>query len=460
MKKLKNILLSILFVFAMVIVGVLPKVVSVAEATNFNISYNDFKSDLNVVLTEICAKKDRIAGSDGEKQFASYISNYLLSNTAFVGKNNSSTQSGIQNFKFISTLTGVYNNSQNVIFEKKSSKTTDKKVVFTCSYDVPAKYDSESESYVSLSTDSLNVSSGNIASMFMFAKSFSTIDFDFNLEFVFFGASENADVGADFYLDGVSKEEQDNILCVVNIDKIAVGKNVYFYIDEIDTKFTKFVSKTSSGMIKKLDEVNVNKTEYVSNDLNLTYSHVGLASQNTKFMARGITTINLFAGDYDNGFVAGLNEFEGKNNVSFTSNDNLDYVNQNYGENAVSDNLYKTYSAIETLLTSKNFVNEATASAGSTSWFYKIFANEKLALYLTAVAFFVMIIIAMFIYYKLTIKAYNANFEVEFLSSVVKIVDQVGEENKPNDDITKVVGQVIANDIKKDKTIKSKRKKK
>ena len=48
---------------------------------------------------------------------------------------------------------------------------------------------------------------------------------------------------------------------------------------------------------------------------------------------------------------------------------------------------------------------------------------------------------------------------MEFLSSVMKISDQI-DKNGKDDTVAKVVSQVIANDIKKEKVIKVKRQKK
>ena len=62
-------------------------------------------------------------------------------------------------------------------------------------------------------------------------------------------------------------------------------------------------------------------------------------------------------------------------------------------------------------------------------------------------------------HYKLTEKSYYANIEVEFLTSVVKISDHV-DKNSANGEVAKIVGQVIANDIKKNKTIRPDKKKK
>ena len=77
----------------------------------------------------------------------------------------------------------------------------------------------------------------------------------------------------------------------------------------------------------------------------------------------------------------------------------------------------------------------------------------------TIIAFVVVLIISMYIYYKLTVKSYYANVELEFLSSVVKISEQV-DNSAGNKDVAKVVGQVLANDIKKNKTLRPEKKKK
>ena len=52
----------------------------------------------------------------------------------------------------------------------------------------------------------------------------------------------------------------------------------------------------------------------------------------------------------------------------------------------------------------------------------------------------------------MTAKSYYANVEVEFLTSVVKIAEHIDAEGQDKN-IPKVVGQVIANDIKKNKTL-------
>ena len=118
----------------------------------------------------------------------------------------------------------------------------------------------------------------------------------------------------------------------------------------------------------------------------------------------------------------------------------------------IEKNLYQVFETVERILTDKTFVASATGSYNETGWFYAIFANQKLIVMLTAIVFFVVLAIAIYIHYKLTVRSYYANVEMEFLSSVVKITEHIDGEGKDKT-VPKVVSQVIANDIKKNKTL-------
>ena len=459
MRKFKNIVLSFLLL-CMMVVGFIPMSNNKKHAQAISYSYTDYVTESTTLLNEFCKFKSRVAGSDGEKDAADFIWSTLYSDSfALTAKNDSSTKNGVQEFKFYNVYSNGYNTSQNVIFESKASAETKKKVVIACNYDAPYKYDAETGEYVSFENESLNTSSASVVALLMLARHLPTLNLSFNLEFVFFGAGEMACAGSEFYLNGVSDEDAKNTLCMINLDKIALGKNIYFYIDEISTKFSKFVENTCSSYAKEINLVNLNKSTFIDTKLGLGYSHIGLTSDNVNFMSRGIATINFFAGEYETGLIVGLNEYNGKEVVSYTENDTIDYISKNYGQEIIFDNLFKTSLAIEDLLKNESFVDVATAAYNQTSWFYSIFANETLVAYLMLIAFVVMLIIAMYIYFKLTAKSYYANIEVEFLSSVVKIADQI-DKNAEDKDVAKVIGQALANDIKKNKTLKREKKKK
>lgn len=458
MKNLRKIMLSIALVCMTILCGLPVRLNKSANALAY--TYSDYVNDAQQILKGFCDFKERVAGSSVEGDAAAFIHKELKDNaTMLTPKEDVSSKEGVQTFQFFNQYTGTYNTSQNIIFEFKASSETKKKVILACNYDAPYKYDYDNEKYSSYKTDAVNTSAGSVVALLMLARTLPTLNIDFNLEFVFFGAGEVSCSGSEFYLNGVSNEEAKNILCMINLDKIAVGKNSYFYIDEIQTGFSKYVSDVVSRFASEVNLVHLNKSELVDSKLNLGYSHIALDSDNVNFMSRGIASINFFAGEYDNGLVLGLNEYEGKAPVSYTENDTLDYINKTYGESVIFDNLYKFNMAIETLLTDIDFQSAVSETYNQNAWFYAIFANENLVIYLTFVAFVVMLIISMYIYYKLTVKSYYANIETEFLTSVVKIADQIdhGGEDK---DVAKIIGQVIANDIKKDKTLKREKKRK
>lgn len=459
MRKLRGILLGFVLAIA-IFFSSFAGFGQTAYASNFLLSYSQYSEEVQKILEDFCGFRERTAGSVNEREAAVYIQTYLKTNaTKLSAKNDASVVDGIQDFRYMSDYTGLYENSQNVVFEHKSANKTDKKVILACNYDAPLKYDEETGEFVSYKNDALNASAAGVASMLMLAQTLPNYSLSFNLEFVFFGASEAINAGSEFYLNGLSEDDAENVLCVINIDKVAFGNNMYFYIDEIKTDFSKYVSSTCSAFSKEIDLTHLNKTEFVQTELELGYSHIALDSDNVKFMKRGIATINIFAGDYETGLIMGRNEYNGKEVMTYTEKDTIADAKKYLGEKAVVDNLYLVNSTIETLLNDSGFVKNASKSFGETAWFYKIFANEKLVLWASMVAFVVVLIISMWVHFKLTEKSYYANIEVEFLSSVVKISDHV-DKSAGNKDVAKVVGQVIANDIKKNKTIRPERKNK
>ena len=246
---------------------------------------------------------------------------------------------------------------------------------------------------------------------------------------------------------------------MINVSQIALGTDLYFYMNEIETKSSKFVEDVIYNNridVKKINVSNLNKILISEqNELGLDYNHVAIDSDNINFMKEGIETINIFAGDYSKGVTIGRQEFAGEDLITYTANDCLEYIATNLPDYSIGNNLYEVFNVIYTTITDAKFVSNFEGAKGSTNWFYKVFTNQTFVLYLTAVAFIIFVIAAMYIYYKLSIIAYYANVEMEFLSSVVKITEQLDKTGK-DDNVAKVVSQVIANDIKKDKVIKVK----
>lgn len=460
MKKYTKILFSLLFVLTLLITpfGSIQKTYAVSID-----SYNDFQTEIYSILVSYVKFDERIAGSESEKNSADYIKNYLDTNTTLKPLDNDYVANGVQNFTFESDISGKYENSQNIIYSYKASKETNHRVIIYTSYDsIAYKLNEKETGYDQVKSEGVNGSAGSVALLLFLAKKIPSLNLEYNVDICFFGAGTSSSAGAKVFLKGISEDSKKDILCAINLSTLSLGKNLYFYQNEIENEFSKYlcdVVKENKLKIKQIDTKHLNKSVLVeSNELGLTYTHIAMESDNKQFMKQGITSISLLSGEYDSGIIIGRNEFSGKDVVTYTENDNLDYIQKTFGLDNIYNNLYNAYSFMTTTLTDSDFESKAVEAYGSFKTFYNLFGNEKLITYLTLIAFVVFVIVAMYMYYKFTVKSYYSNIEMEFLSTVVTISEQV-DGNGEDPEVSKVVSQVIASDIKKDKTLKSKRKK-
>lgn len=94
MKKIKNFILSLMFAIIALFSG---KMVNTNAAVAAGISsFQNFETEMNSILTEFCDKyKTRIAGSENEKQAATFIQNYLQNTGKLTARNDLSAQNGI-----------------------------------------------------------------------------------------------------------------------------------------------------------------------------------------------------------------------------------------------------------------------------------------------------------------------------------------------------------------------------
>ncbi len=453
MKKLCLIFSIAVMIFAGIFAGrALPRASASAATGGFE----------NAFLTEFASYKTRDPGSEGEKQAANYIKTKLdsFSSANFGPADSSSVKGGVQEFSFTSSIDGLNKKSQNLVYFYKSNVQTDKKLILGCNYDNIA-IETDGFEYALTESEGINGSAGSVAVLLSIAKLLPSLNLPYNVEIIFFGAGESNLAGSKFYSKGILPETKTNILAYINIDSVAVGKSLYFYVDEVDTVFSGYVSDAvSASGVKKIDTVHLGKvmTDY-DNELGLKYSHVAQNSDNKTFMSEQILSINLFAGDYDSGIVYGKNEFANEENVIYTGNDSRAYIASKYGQNAVSDNLSATFGAITKLISDENFQASCVAAFGQTNLFYKVFGSSQVIAYITAVTLIILIAVAIYLHYRLTLKSYDANIEPEFLTTVISISEHI-DDTLLDENVPKAVSQVIANDIKKDKMLKPDKKKK
>lgn len=418
-----------------------------------------FVSDATSFLNEFKDYTSRIAGTDGEKDAASYIVN-KFNELNLTAKNNDDTKNGIQNFGFISTITGLYSYSQNIIFNYNGSA-DEKKLIIGCNYDAVA-FELE-QGYLTnkiAESESIISSAANVAVVYAIASAVQQSSLNINIEFVLFGAGESNCEGSNFYVQGLLENDKKNIIGMINIDSV-VGENIYFYSEEVSNNVTKYLNDFSAKNNFSISSLNIKNVGKIilskPNDLGLMYSHIAMSSDNYNFMKNGIKCVSIIAGDYSTGLMVGRNEFSGGKTVSYTANDNLEYIAENFG-NVVEENISAVGEFVFDAISNSAFITAFNESAAQNNWFYLLFGNRNLAVFIAVFALIIFVVLANFLHYKFTVKAYHANIETEFLTSVIKISEQIESEGS-EESVAKIVSKVLAEDIKRDKTIKAKKRK-
>ncbi len=465
MKKLKLVLTSLILalVLSVSVFGMLcakeTKISHASSLSSYSVSRDDMRQEIETILFEYVKITNRIPGSVGERQAAEFIKNYLSKVEGLSPKQTASVNGGVQEFLFENLINGKYDKSQNIIFEYKGNEESKQKIIIGTHYDALAR----NEKGEIVEAESVAGSAASVSFALAFAKALTLNNYKINVEIVFFGAGESNNAGSNFYTQGISDEQKENILLMINFDNISVGEKLYFYTEEVEDNFSKNLAKlaeSQSSLIKKVNTINLCKTILQNpNELGLSYMHIAMSSDNFNFLKNGIKTLNFFAGSYSSGIVMGRQEFENHDTIAYTENDNIDYITELCGTSYIT-NMTELYEFLNIKFSDPNFLNELVAVQNQTNWFYAMFANQNLVIFLTVTVFVLMIIIFMLIHFKLTCKAYYANVEIEFLNSVVKICENMGGGENFDEEVPTQISKALAEDIKRDKAIRIGRKEK
>ena len=388
----------------------------------------------------------RVAGSEAEYNSAMYIVEKMRELNKFDAVNNSSTADGIEQFEFISEINGNKQISQNIIFRREAALDTDKKVIICTHYDsCYVVTGSENGKTTYLKTDGINDNAGSVAALLSIADSINNMEIDpgFDIEIVFFGASRNSYAGSKYYLRGLSDDDVNNILLVINLDKITVGANNYFYVNEFGTPQESYFANIfkNNTSFKQLNGSNLNKFNESGDDiLGLGYTHVGIESDNKIFMSRNINSLNLLSGDYES-FRLSETEFTSVSNITGTENDNYFYVMTNY--NHALNNLVSTHDSVLLLISDSCFVSEMQ-KGNNLQEIYSFWTNTKLSAFITVITFLVCLFIIYLIYGHLKKQSKKAVIGDGLEQLVIKIARNIGEDDI--DDMKDIIEQNPSDD--------------
>ena len=313
-------------------------------------------------------------------------------------------QNGLQKFNFYDMYSGDKKTSYNVIYTIKGVSSS-KKVVISTNYDNYYEgYILQDDQVIEVGedfSDGINASASSVAVLLTLAKMLPQSYFDFDIELVFFGAGYNNNAGAKFYNQAMDNTERDKVLLMLDISRIALGDNVYYYSGAFKTKQDNFYANTLS--LKKFEH-GLHGASMESESSKLGYTNAGYSSSTLVFEGSGINVLHIFAGSYENGIFSGFCEYAGTSNITNTKNDSLDYILSNYNHD-LTDNMVLAVDNVIKLLENNNFVNELGSKPST--WQYKVFSAKNYVTLLMLVVLIVLMIIAVIVHYAISKSAYK-----------------------------------------------------
>lgn len=409
--------------------GVISQSNTYAEGIEEGFLVSQIETELKAFLQTESDEKtrlDRTAGSLGEKDASDYILTTLKQQSGLEPLNNGYFKEGVQSFDVVS-VSGATLSSQNVGFVYKSSSENAKTITLATHYDNLNIYKLATDingnvAYVPFAIEGVNESAGAVAMLMSLAKFIAenNMQFGFNIEFIFFGASNQNYAGANAYLRSINSSK-DNYAIIFNFDKITIGDYNYIYSQEFDCAYSNYLNE------KLLGNFNFAKFSTVNNitSTESSYSHAGLQSDSSVFIESGINVANIFSGNY-NGFSSlGLTESATHTILTNTEFDTISGIEQEYNIN-VATNLSRIAGAMIELISGEDFISSVSVSANLNGT-YNFWQNEKLALFIFSITIVILFVIYYAIYWWLYKKSKKQMSNEQLASIVMKIQTEHGE---------------------------------
>ena len=373
---------------------------------------------------------DRTAGTDGEKAFALFLQDRMIS-LGYLPNGSDTENKSFDYFGFTSQIDGKQKVSQNVRFVKKGTNPA-KKVLICTSYDNAFGFVEEKDRYTVIGKDA---GLSGVVCALSIANAFKDIDFEFDVEFVFFGAEYHGRAGGNEFALGINKKQAERIAVAINIDDLSEEK-LFFYDAEKQTEygreFLKFVNKNFDGAIKKYVAGN---SIILQESEAYPFLHRGLMSDNAALVASGVRTISLFSATKDGVFG---NEYY------------RTYSSGKFDGETIPDSIKRSAVVSEVVCSfvENSNINEIAVGNGKLSAFW---ADERIALFVTLAVLAVVWAVYCLVYYKLKQRLKSRYTTAEVVENLNKRLDEEIKKSKSFEvrQSEKQIKEMFAREIRK-----------
>lgn len=368
------------------------------------------------------------------KDVANWISEQFESFGGYTGR--------IDTFNYENSYTEKIETAYNVVYKKESA--SDKKVVIGAHYDnvFDVKYNN-----IALCSDGTYNNGVGVATLLELAKVLANKTFDFDIEFVAFGAEEFGWYGSGHYLN--NQTDKDNIVLMINFDRNAIGDYVYMYSSEAKTKHNQFFYDIVKENNLCIADMPAFKSQAYSFDFsNYLYLHEANYADSQMFLNEGINIINFVSMNFKTFEVV---ESDGKNDIAYTEDDNfVNVVKRLGGEDAAKTTIDKQInSAISSVVYAfekENFLQVMTDSKANGG--FEGLANAKI---ITIVNYCILgfgIVFLVILYFVLRVKAKKHDVYINTVYGRVNTTTGKIEQNGNSaNQSSGNVGQVFGNEF-------------
>ncbi len=414
MKKLKNFALMI-FVFLALVVCV-PFAGSFAKAEEAGTdTYGEIGTQ---ILNEISAfvqsgvddsvMHKRFAGTDAERSAGLLIKSRLEAIAGLEAVQNISTKDGVQAFD--ASYDGKIISSQNIVFKKSGTGADHRKVVIATHYDAEGFF-VEADEYKNIhGNEGVAESGAGVGLVITLAEKIAELSLAFDVEFVFFGANYAGMAGAEHYSSLISDADAEKILLMINFDKVVSSGDIFLYQGEYKNGSHDYLVGTFNEFASAKDAWDF---RFVANDnetsvTGLPFTTIALESSSAHFLRRSVKILNVMA--IDNDCVNAVRIVDYVPSVG-REKDTISGVKEACGNKFVI-NLERMAKGVLGIIADVDF--EENVAGGIDAETYEFFGNHKLAVFIVAVCFILMWLVASFIKAKLSAQAEEAKKAVNF----------------------------------------------
>lgn len=416
MNKIKNVILSILACL-LILPSLVLLPVSVANAKNDN-AVIDYKMTIKAILDDfiqITDRHNRFAGSKEEYNSALFIKDKMIE-FGLSPVSNQSTNEGIQ--KFDIQLDSGLASSQNVIF-KKAGTASDKKVIIATHYDTPyvVKVNDEGK-VVKSGSEGVSESGVNVATLLLLAQLLNFESFNFDIEFVFFGAHNHNLAGSSYYTSFISSDDADDILLMINLDNLVSDDIPYVYNGELKNKTDDYVYSTfaSNFNARNRDYYSIISNTTESSVTGLDYTNFALESDNANFIRVGVKTLSPFS--VNKSQINSLDMISDTPIVSIQNDTLDDVIKATNGKYLNCPSLI--INGCLNLLKDNDF--KAVMEQNDLSSLYNFLGNKKLMVFIAFVLLIVIVFVYSIIKYYLEKKALKVREDIQLDKVIATIV--------------------------------------